>query len=79
MTSLGEAMAWLERAFAAAIKAVRDATDEELLGMIPDERMFRGQPRAAIVNGIVDHTAHHRGSLAVYARVMGKTPRMPYA
>ncbi len=78
-TSLADAKAWLDRAFAAAIEAVRGATDEELLGPIPDERMFKGQPRAAIVNGIVDHTAHHRGSLAVYARVIGKTPKMPYA
>ncbi len=79
VTSLGEAREWLDRAFAAAIEAVRGATDDELQGAIPDERMFKGRPRAAIVNGIVDHTAHHRGSLAVYARVLGKTPQMPYA
>ncbi len=79
VTSLAEAQAWLERAFAAAIETVRGATDAELAGPIPDERMFKGMPRSAIVNGIIDHTAHHRGSLAVYARVLGKTPKMPYA
>ncbi len=24
------------------------------------------------------HTAHHRGALAVYARLLGKVPAMPY-
>ena len=38
-----------------------------------------GVPRAAILSGITDHTAHHRGALTVYARLLGKTPPMPYA
>jgi uncharacterized damage-inducible protein DinB len=37
-----------------------------------------GAPRAAIFSGMADHTAHHRGALAVYARLTGKTPEMPY-
>ena len=77
--SLAEANAWLERAFDAAIRRVASATGEELHTPIPDERMMKGMPRAGIVNGIVDHTAHHRGSLAVYLRVMGRRPQMPYS
>jgi uncharacterized damage-inducible protein DinB len=38
-----------------------------------------GAPKRAVISGIVDHTAHHRGSLAVYARLRGKVPTMPYA
>jgi len=38
-----------------------------------------GAPRAAVVSGIADHTAHHRGALSVYARLIGKEPPMPYA
>ena len=34
---------------------------------------------AAVINGITDHSAHHRGALAVYARLLGKEPAMPYA
>ena len=79
VTSLAEANAWLERAFETAIGAVESATDEELRTPIADERMMKGMPRAGVVNGIVDHTAHHRGSLAVYLRVMGKKPQMPYS
>jgi len=77
--TLADANAWMERAFAAAVKAVRSATNEELHAPIADERMMKGMPRSGIVNGIVDHTAHHRGSLAVYLRVMGRRPTMPYS
>jgi len=27
---------------------------------------------------MVEHTAHHRGALTVYSRVLGKVPAMPY-
>ena len=46
---------------------------------IPDTRIMEGAPRLSVVSGIVDHTAHHRGSLAVYARLIGKEPLMPYS
>lgn len=79
VTSLDEANAWLERAYEAAIAAVESATEEELLAPIPDRRIMGGAPRYAIVNSISDHSAHHRGALTVYARLMGKTPKMPYS
>lgn len=78
VTSLDDANAWLERAYAAAIAAIEAAPDEVLLAPIPDERIMRGAPRAAIVGAIVDHTAHHRGALTVYARLLGKVSPMPY-
>jgi uncharacterized damage-inducible protein DinB len=37
-----------------------------------------GMPRESIIGGIVDHTAHHRGALSVYARLVGREPAMPY-
>ena len=79
VTSLSEANAWLERAYGAAITAVEAASEEELLASIPDKRIMGGAPRHAIVNSISDHSAHHRGALTVYARLMGKTPKMPYS
>lgn len=55
------------------------ATSEaDLYAPIPDDRIMPGSPRIAVISGIVDHTAHHRGSLAVYARLLGKEPPMPY-
>lgn len=79
VTSLEEANAWLERAYAAAITAVESASEEELFQPIADKRIMGGAPRSAIVNSISDHSAHHRGALTVYARLMGKTPKMPYS
>jgi uncharacterized damage-inducible protein DinB len=78
VTSLDEAKEWLDRSFAKAIEVVGAASDEELFAPIPDKRIMEGAPRAAIVSAIVDHTAHHRGALAVYARLIGKVPPMPY-
>ncbi len=79
VTSLEEATDWLRRAFDNAITVVGSASDQELFAPIPDPRIMEGAPRAAAVSGIVDHTAHHRGSLAVYARLIGKVPPMPYS
>jgi len=78
VTSLDDANAWLDRAYAAAIAVIEAAPDEVLLAPIPDKRIMGGAPRAAIVNAIVDHTAHHRGALTVYARLLGKVSPMPY-
>jgi uncharacterized damage-inducible protein DinB len=38
-----------------------------------------GVPRWSVVSAISDHTAHHRGALTVYSRLLGKVPVMPYA
>ena len=37
-----------------------------------------GVPKFAVISALSDHTAHHRGSLAVYACLIGKEPKMPY-
>jgi uncharacterized damage-inducible protein DinB len=50
----------------------------ELDELLP-EGIMSGLPKRAILHGMADHTAHHRGSLAVYARMLGKVPPMPYA
>lgn len=76
--TLEEANAWLDRAFAHAIEVFQAASDEDLNATIVDERIMPGASRNAIVGPIVDHTAHHRGALTVYARLLGKVPRMPY-
>jgi len=79
VTSLAEARAWMDRAFAHAIEVVGNASDDELYAPIPNDEIMGGAPRLAVINGIVDHTAHHRGSLAVYARLLGKAPPMLYS
>ncbi|KPK59254.1 MAG: hypothetical protein AMS21_10075 [Gemmatimonas sp. SG8_38_2] len=79
VTSLAEAKKQLEQAFANAAGVIGAASDQELFEPIPDKRIMEGAPRCSIVSGITDHTAHHRGALAVYARLKGKEPPMPYA
>lgn len=79
VTSLKEATAAFDRAFADAISTIQSQTDEQLQAPIEDTRIMGGAPRLSVVSGIVDHTAHHRGSLAVYARLLGKVPLMPYS
>lgn len=78
-TSLAEAVAQLDQAHDAAIATIRDLSIEELYAPITDQAIMTGAPRAAVVYGILDHSAHHRGALAVYARLLGKQPPMPYA
>ncbi len=79
VTSLQEATEWLDRSFVNARAVVGEASDEVLFELIPDTQIMEGAPRLAVVSGIVDHTAHHRGSLAVYARLIGKQAPMPYS
>ena len=76
--TLEEAVAWLDRAFGKAIATFEAASDEDLAAPIPDERIMPGASRSAIVGPIIDHTAHHRGALTVYARLLGKVPKMMY-
>ncbi len=79
VTSLDTARGMLDRAFEQAIATLRTTSEEELDQPIPNDIVMGGAPRRAVISGIVDHTAHHRGSLAVYARLCGKVPTMPYA
>ena len=77
--SLEAAVAHLDRSLENARAALGSRSDEELTRTLPEGPIFGGIPRVAVVGGITDHTAHHRGTLAVYARLIGKEPEMPYA
>lgn len=76
--SLNEARRRLNEAVEKAVKFVEGKTDDELRKPLPAESHMEGQPTETIFWAITDHTAHHRGALAVYARLLGKTPKMPY-
>lgn len=75
--SIREARAWLDKAYAHAAEILRSKTAEELAQPLA-EGLMGGQPRYEIVEAIVDHSAHHRGALTVYARLRGHVPAMPY-
>lgn len=78
VTSLKAARAWADRSFKTLIERIGKCTPAQLTEPLPAGPVMGGAPRMAIVGALVDHTAHHRGALTVYARLQGLTPAMPY-
>ena len=78
VTSLARAKTWLDEAYGRIVAALKERPASEWSVLIPKDTIMGGNPRSSIVDGLADHTAHHRGSLAGYARLRGKTPPMPY-
>ena len=76
--TLADARAWTDRAYAAVIEYIEKTSEEELSRPFPPGPIMGDAPRFSIVSGIIDHTAHHRGALTVYARLQNLTPAMPY-
>ena len=76
--TLSEARAWLRRAVDNARALIESRSADEWAAPLPDGPIMGGLPRASVFNGITDHTAHHRGALTIYARLLGKTPPNPY-
>jgi uncharacterized damage-inducible protein DinB len=77
-TSLTTARDWMDRAVAAAQQVIEAHSDQDWKEPIPPGPIMGGQPRYSIFGGLTDHTAHHRGALSVYSRLLGKVPPMPY-
>jgi uncharacterized damage-inducible protein DinB len=78
VTSLKKAREWAGSSFGTLIEKIGSCPAEELATPMAPGMVMGGEPRAAIVGAIVDHTAHHRGVLTVYSRLQGLTPAMPY-
>lgn len=76
--SIQAARAWFERAVAQAHAVIESHSEEEWMAPLPPGPIMGGQPRMVIFGALNDHTAHHRGALTVYARLLGKVPPMPY-
>jgi len=77
-TSLNSAREWWERACRAAIATVDAHSEDEWGAPLPPGPIMGGLPRFAIFGALTDHSAHHRGALTVYSRLLGKVPPMPY-
>ena len=78
MTSLTAARAMLDRAYGNVVGFLRVGTPEDFARALPEGAVMGGQPMSDIVYAMIEHTAHHRGALTVYARLLGKVPVMPY-
>ena len=77
--SLTDARRWLAEAWQRLRAEVEAMPEAKLAETMADNPILPGMPRAHAIPSLVDHTAHHRGALAVYARLLGRTPAMPYA
>ena len=77
--SLSSARESFSNAVANAIEVIGSKTDDELMQALPQGPVMGGAPRVAVIGAVADHTAHHRGALTVYSRLLGKVPKMPYA
>ena len=78
ITSLAAAREWFERACAAAVDSINAHPEQEWTAPLPEGPIMAGLPRYTIFGALTDHSAHHRGALTVYARLLGKVPPMPY-
>lgn len=78
VTSLAKAREWHLRAHEKAVATIGAMSEETLCGKLPEGLVMGGMPKSAVVGAMVEHTAHHRGALAVYTRLLGKEPPMPY-
>lgn len=76
MSSLAAARQMLAAAYGRALAATSEKSEAEWLELFPADSLLQGP--AAIVFGIVEHSAHHRGALTVYSRLLGLRPIMPY-
>lgn len=76
--SFTEAMREYAAAHERALKWVESGEEFDFLTPLPEGPILGGEPKFIVVGAYADHTAHHRGALAVCARLLGKTPRMPY-
>lgn len=77
-TSLAAAQKFLADETETLAKFLESKTMDDLLAPIVPGMIMGGAPRLAIVGALGDHTAHHRGALSVYARLLGLVPPMPY-
>ncbi len=77
-TSLAAAREWMHRACSKAGQVIEAHTDDEWQAPLPPGPIMGGMPRLSIFGALTDHSAHHRGALTVYSRLLGKVPAMPY-
>jgi uncharacterized damage-inducible protein DinB len=77
-TSLDAARVLFNAASDRAKAVAASHSAEEWAAPLPPGPIMGGLPRHAIVSALTDHTAHHRGALSVYTRLLGRVPPMPY-
>lgn len=75
--SLEKALERLDAAFDRLKKEIESRSQAEWDTPFAEGQLLQG-PKWNLIGAVTDHTAHHRGALSVYARLLGKVPPMPY-
>lgn len=79
-TSIAESMKLFDEAMEKAAEFIGAMSPEEFTAaQLPENPIY--DPNfyyPDILELMNDHTAHHRGSLVIYAHLLGKEPRIPY-
>jgi uncharacterized damage-inducible protein DinB len=78
VSSVAAAKEWFASSIEQSIRRFGELGDEELMSLLPEGPVMGGMPRLAVVTAIAEHTSHHRGALAVYARLNDRVPASPY-
>ncbi len=78
VTSLTAARGDLAAAWDRLRAAIEALPEKKLAEPMAENPILPPKPRFWLVEALVDHTGHHRGALAVYTRLLGKVPPMPY-
>jgi len=79
VTTMAEARDWVNVSYAKAMGIASTSSIEDLAVPMPeDSPVFANTPKFVAFPSIVEHTAHHRGALTIYSRLLGLTPAMPY-
>ena len=67
-----------EETHAATIAFLRDVPLEALEREYRNERLKRAMTGWALILGLAEHEAHHRGQMATYLRLLGEPQPSPY-
>ena len=77
--TLEQALADLNVLYDDYIAFLEDKDEADLMAPMPPNPIFGEMPRMVTLVAQGEHTAHHRGSLAVYLRLLDKVPPMIYS
>ncbi len=77
--TLQEALGELKATYDAYVASLEPMSEQELMAPMAPNPIFGEAPKVAVLSAQADHTAHHRGALSVYLRLLGITPKMIYA
>ncbi|MFC1513669.1 DinB family protein [candidate division KSB1 bacterium] len=77
--TLEEALGILNNTYDETAANIEKMTEDEISSPLPENPILGQAPRFSVLYANSDHTAHHRGVLTVYLRLLGITPKMIYS